>query len=508
MNRFFKYSCILVVAAVGLFACEQEKTYPGGVLSDYIAMLDLRQIYKDKDVVLTRENMAGATQIAGVVVSDHRGGNLPAGLLMVQDFRRLNMIRGISIQLGNAAGDYVPGDSIEVSVVGKKLTKVDGILQLEGVQVSDIKKIASNKPIPVNRVNSNLYLKFPDRYESVLSVIVKGSFNPLSKPGDQFGGDWIVTDAFENIKLHTEANAEFADSTLPMMANYYGIFLNMVKDGKPDPQFRMRRSSDFVRQMAATEAQPILITGFVSDVSGGDGNYEYIQLMATRDIDFTVTPFSFVINNNAGTAQPIGVPALGWATGNQRTYKININTGSAKKGTFFYVGGANKLINGPSSTNISAANWVRNYDYVNKDGEGFGVKKNGWMANSGNAFGLAIFEGTTVTEASAPIDVMWVSSGGSLFAGNAGYRVGNTDWYDINNPVTLAPQPFYRAGTNTTFLSYNPEDQGFFYILGGEYNLALRRWTKARSQTNWLMTKSSTLSELESDSLSTKLKEQ
>ncbi|MCK7554232.1 hypothetical protein MKQ70_04075 [Chitinophaga sedimenti] len=242
----------------------------------------------------------------------------------------MNLIRGIAVQLANAA-DFLPGDSLQIAVEGKVLTKVDGILQIKGVAAADIVKVSSNNPIPVNRVNSNLFAQFPDRYESVLSVIVKGGFNPLPKPTDKFGGDWIVNDGFANTQLHTEAGAEFADSTLPVLANYYGIYLNMVKDGKAAPQFRMRRSSDYQVLSSEIILQPILITGFVSDAKGGDGNYEYVQMMATRDIDFAATPFSMVVSNNAGASNPTGAPANGWATGNQRTYKINLNQGAAKK---------------------------------------------------------------------------------------------------------------------------------------------------------------------------------
>ncbi|MCK7554233.1 hypothetical protein MKQ70_04080 [Chitinophaga sedimenti] len=164
----------------------------------------------------------------------------------------------------------------------------------------------------------------------------------------------------------------------------------------------------------------------------------------------------------------------------------------------------------PASTSIADANWIRNYDYVALAGEGFGAATGGLMANSGNAFGIAVFEGTTVTKDTRPVDVMWVSGGGNLFSAGppqVGYRVCNNDWYDVINPVTLESQPFFRQGTNNTFLSYNTSDLGYFYILGGEYNITLGRWTKARSQTNYLMSETTQLKEIQSDSLSTKLVE-
>jgi len=109
MKKAFLYiTCLL---AVGFFAgCEKEGNYPGGTPSSFIAMLDLRDLHKGENVTLTKDNMFGANKIAGLVVSDHSGKNVPAGLLVVQDSRRLGQLRGISISLGSDAAIYKPGD--------------------------------------------------------------------------------------------------------------------------------------------------------------------------------------------------------------------------------------------------------------------------------------------------------------------------------------------------------------------------------------------------------------
>src|SRR5690606_41094877 len=129
------------------------------------------------------------------------------------------------------------------------------------------------------------------------------------------------------------------------------------------------------------------------------------------------------------------------------------------------------------------------------------------LANSGNAYGISVFEGTHVDKNSIPEDVMFVATGGSLWNGNPsaanggiGYRITNTDYYDIINPLTMKEQDFYRSGSNTKALVYTtPSNVGYFYQLGGEFNLTLGRWTTARSQNNVLMTKESVLEEIEND---------
>src|SRR5690606_24180968 len=108
---------------------------------------------------------------------------------------------------------------------------------------------------------------------------------------------------------------------------------------------------------------PIVIAGFLNDAIGTDANYEYIQLLATEDIDFSETPFSVVTTNNAGASTPQGLPTKGWATGGLRTYKFDLTAGFAAKGTYFYVGGTPKKINGANSNSIAEANWIVSYGY-------------------------------------------------------------------------------------------------------------------------------------------------
>src|SRR5688572_6160191 len=121
MKKVIIFSSFLLPLVL-LWACKKDN-YPGGTVSDYIGMFDVRNIYKGEDVVLTKDNMFGATKITGVVVSDHSGNNLPKGLLVLQDNRRLSKIRGISVDIGDAAATYVPGDSLIINVEGKTLTR-------------------------------------------------------------------------------------------------------------------------------------------------------------------------------------------------------------------------------------------------------------------------------------------------------------------------------------------------------------------------------------------------
>src|SRR5690606_28839766 len=122
MNRIL-YSLLLLSMAC-LWGCKKD-SYPGATISPYIAIFDIRNLYKGADLTLTADNMSGSGKIAAMVVSDHSGGNLPEGLLVVQDRRRLSQLRGISIPIGAQAADFVPGDSVIIDVTGAVLKKVD-----------------------------------------------------------------------------------------------------------------------------------------------------------------------------------------------------------------------------------------------------------------------------------------------------------------------------------------------------------------------------------------------
>jgi len=493
MKKIIIYSFVLISISVWMIGCKKQN-YPGGEVSPYLPIFDLRGLYKGSDITLSPENMYGSSSISAVVVSDHSGKNLPAGLLIVQDKKRLSQLRGIAIPIGADAAKYVPGDSVVINVTGGVLGRVDGILQIKGISPGAVNRVAQNKPIAKNRVPSSFILADPNKYESTLLAIVKGGFNPLPTATDVLSGNKTLNDGFADITLHTEATATFANNPLQFSANYYGILFNKVSStGTLIPEHRMRTASDVITLSSTPEIPDFIISGWIPDPRGTNANNNYIQFVATRDINFAVTPFSVVTTNNAGASTPAGFPANGWATGGLRTYKFNLTTGSVRKGGYFYVGGTGRTINSTGSTPIPTAQYIRGINYSTTAGDGFGAITNTLLANSGNAYGIAAFRGTTVTATTRPIDVVFVHNGGSLFTPGPpaqGYRIANNDFYDVYDPLEVDPadpnkgfQPFYLQGTNTIRFNYHDNsvaDLGWFYKAGGIYSVTLGKWVKAR----------------------------
>jgi hypothetical protein len=509
---------LIINIAVAISGCNKvEYNYPGGTPSDIISILDVRQLYKEEDLVLTKGNMFGASKLAAVVISDHTEKNLPEGLLVVQDVRRLQMLRGISVEIGAGAAKYHSGDSVLIDIAGSTLTRKNGILTITGVTDANV-TAAGKGSVAITAVTVAELKAHPDLYESSLCLVNKSSFNPAPKAGEVIGGAKVINDGFGDLALYTNPGASYANNTPFGLGAYVGIPFRTA-DGSVD--YRTRNGDDIINM--GSSAQDLLLTGIQSDPKGGDGGYEYVQMLATTDIDFTTTPYSILFCNNAGnnnTATPL---AAGWATGGWRTIKWNITTGRAHKGKFFYFVFQGKKINGsagtftfPPGTDSCQKNYLTSgnstisgtKDYPNL-GDGGLVRPSefnisGPWANSGNTSGVAIFKGTTVTETSVPEDVLFVATGGNTDVYNPGknpilgYRITNNDWYSMYSvsidaatykPV-IVPYLYYRSPGNATSMPYpvnaaHPtaqSDAGCFNMMGGIYNITLGRWTTARKQ--------------------------
>lgn len=511
MKYLVSLSLTIIIAAV-LNSCMKDtyENYHGGVASDAVSCLDIRPIYKGTDVVLTQEIMYGGKKLAAVVVSDHSAKNLPEGLLVVQDSWRLDTLRGISIELGAEAANYHPGDSVWVHIEGGTLTRKNGILLIAGVKPQDV--TAKGKgTLSINVVTSLQLQSTPQNYESTLCLLNKSSFVPSLPPGAVIGGARTLNDGFGDVTLFTEPGVDYANNAPLALGAYVGIPFRTVEG---PVQYRTRNGDDLINM--GVSAQDLLITGIQSDPKGGDGGYEYVQMMATTDIDFWATPYSMVFSGNAGTAASATPLDAGWATGGQRTIKYVIDSGIVKKGKFVYLGFQFRKINGsagthsfPASAFFMQKNFLTTGTNPNRGDGGlvrvsqFGTS--GPWANSGNTCGVAIFKGKTVTEASVPEDVLFIATGGGAAIYDAskspilGYRICNNDWYSMYSvdidQSTYKPRvvPFlhYRSAVNVNSMPYPinekfpaaPTDAGLFNMMGGVYNIKLARWTTARKQT-------------------------
>lgn len=500
---------LLAFMAVIWSACKKHD-YAEGTLSPITSLEDVRGLHKGTDVTMDRNSLMGAYQITGVVISQPDSGNVPANTVVMQNTRR-SKTRGIILAVNNA-NTYKPGDSLLINIEGKTLSKVNGSLQITGLTNESITKVSENETINVQAASSYSINLKPGDFESTLVSITSGTVNPLPELGDTFVGDKSIVNGADSIILHTEPTANYAQTELPATATFTGIlFIAQNASGVPVIQVWPRRGGDITDRVAPPDPNapklgkfPVIITGFVNDAKGGDGNYEYFQFRATRDINFEETPMSVVTCTNAGSAAPYAgtAPAGGWATGGGRTYKFNLTTGSVTKGEFFYVGGSFKKINGANSTDMTSVKWARDIDYRNNDGDGFGSKSGGLLPNSGNAGGIAIFEGINIAEESVPVDVVFFGGTGktTIFneVDNFGYRIVESDHYNPIDPATSTPQPFFYQGTNQYVIPHKaPADLGIFVKLGGVFNATTKTWATPRAHEFFQMVMETPVSDIE-----------
>ena len=177
----------------------------------------------------------------------------------------------------------------------------------------------------------------------------------------------------------------------------------------------------------------LIISEFLANPAGTDSPLEYVEFRASKNIDFTITPYSVVVSNN-GVAT-----AAGWIAGGGLTYGFSINTGSVAVGDVVYVGGS---LMAPTGTKL------RTISTGSVSGDGFGNFGSGVFGNGGaNADGIAVFAAdiATLTNTSVPVDAVFYGTGiGTATVTTGGYELPVNDLYaggKIQNNSFFAPEP-------------------------------------------------------------------
>lgn len=173
---------------------------------------------------------------------------------------------------------------------------------------------------------------------------------------------------------------------------------------------------------AAAQGPGLVISEFLANPPGTDNSFEWVELVATRTIDFSTTPYSVVVSNNGNG------PVSGWINGGTLTYGFNITTGTVNAGDVVYVGGSSML---PTGTKL------RVIDIATTNGDGFGnFSSAGVFGNGGgNADGIAVFDTDvfSLTSSTVPVDALFYGTGiGSAIAngGADGYQLPVNDYYN------------------------------------------------------------------------------
>lgn len=205
----------------------------------------------------------------------------------------------------------------------------------------------------------------------------------------------------------------------------------------------------------------LVISELLANPPGTDNAFEWVELVATKSIDFSVTPYSVVVNNN-GTAT-----ANGWVNGGTVTYGFSITSGTVTAGDVVYVGGSTML---PTGTKL------RTINVVSTAGDGFGNAAAGVFGNGGsNADGIAVFNVPigSITASTVPVDAIFYGTGigtALVNAGADGYQLPVNDRYNGGKLQT------------SSFLGADPASDNTLRATG-TYNTATDLWSIPRTWT-------------------------
>ncbi|MFN8155126.1 MAG: hypothetical protein U0Y08_12615 [Bacteroidia bacterium] len=181
----------------------------------------------------------------------------------------------------------------------------------------------------------------------------------------------------------------------------------------------------------------LLISEFLANPAGSDSSKEWIELIATKNIDFALTPYSVIVaNNGTGTTK-------GWTAGGFLTYAFQISSGTVVPGEVVYVGGSNMAITGRKLRVIDVST-------IGGDGGIGNASAGGFLGNGGaNADGIAVFNLplSAIDSNTVPVEAIFYGTGigtALVNAGTDGYTLPVNDKYfggRLQPTSYLAPDP-------------------------------------------------------------------
>jgi hypothetical protein len=205
-----------------------------------------------------------------------------------------------------------------------------------------------------------------------------------------------------------------------------------------------------------TSTRGLLISEFFADPTGTDSPFEFVELLVTKTINFSTTPYTVIfVNNGIATAN-------GWINGGAITYAFSISSGTVNAGDVLYVGGSSMI----PQTNIYR---VLNTGTTNGDGSIGNSDVNGVLGNGGaNADAIGVFDVAvgSITPSTVPVDAIFFGTAvgqAVVSGGSAGYQLPVNDRYNggkLQSNSFLAPNVISGSYTKAVG-SYNVQTNQF-----------------------------------------------
>jgi hypothetical protein len=219
-------------------------------------------------------------------------------------------------------------------------------------------------------------------------------------------------------------------------------------------------------------AGDLLISEVMANPSGVDINTEYVELVATRPINFATNNYSVIWTRNGNAT------VSGWTEGTVTTFGINLTSGSVSAGDIIYVGGLNISNTGAVVRKIDTAGFSGGDDSL-----GFGSPIGVLDDGGADADGVAVYDVriSSVTAATVPIDAVFFGSarGGAVLDASNGYQLPVNDRYTGGKYL------------GSSFLAANAVE-GQALIATGSYVPSTNNYPISRSWVNGAATNNST----------------
>ncbi len=215
----------------------------------------------------------------------------------------------------------------------------------------------------------------------------------------------------------------------------FALLMGAINAKTPVYPLMDKTNDKLVFAPAACPGAGLLISEIYTNPSGNDSPFEFVELRATRTINFATTPHSIVFVDN-GSAN-----ANGWIKGGGTTYGFNITTGTVNAGDVVYVGGSSMIATGQRLRQISTGT---------TNGDGFGNANSGGVLGNGgaNADAIGVFSVAVggITNSTVPVDAVFFGTGigNAFFTTTSGYQLPVNDLYPGGKVQTnsfVAPDP-------------------------------------------------------------------
>lgn len=250
-NRFLYYIIFVCTISLSLVSCEKDNYNLDIIVPQFISIENLRNLYQGETELINSNDSDKEIFIGGIVISSSGHGNIAENKVVIQNYEN-NKLRGVMLSIDGDTNRYQSGDSIIAKVNGKRLDKINGVLQVLDLSVQEVGIISSNNEqrINIETDNFNEIIINPTVYESTLVKILSADVLDV-EAGRTFGeADLNLSDGNNIVLLRTLETASYASGEVPIEGEFLGV---LFYSNDTQPYLMPRSSADYSGRFRAPE---------------------------------------------------------------------------------------------------------------------------------------------------------------------------------------------------------------------------------------------------------------